>query len=133
MREGAFRGRHVLVTGGLGFIGSNLTRRLVEEGARVLVLDGLVAGSGGNPFSLAGLEGRVEVSLADLRDEHSTRHLVRGSPRLASPRQPALLVRSVRNYELRFRPRRAGPRPGGRRGGEPTWGTMPRATTDDDA
>lgn len=49
-----FAGRAVLVTGGLGFIGSNLTRRLLLEGARVRVLDALTKGDGGNRFNLEG-------------------------------------------------------------------------------
>jgi len=51
---GRFAGRTALVTGGLGFIGSNLARRLLAEGARVKVLDALTEGDGGNRFNLEG-------------------------------------------------------------------------------
>jgi UDP-glucose 4-epimerase len=78
MTATAFHGRRVLVTGGLGFLGSNLTRALIRQGASVVVVDNLRAGSGGNRFNLAGLEDRLEVHVADLRDEACTRQLVRG-------------------------------------------------------
>ncbi len=73
-----FRNRFVLVTGGLGFIGSTLARRLVSAGARVTVVDSLVPEYGGNRFNLAGVEDRVEVNISDVRDPHSMRHLVQG-------------------------------------------------------
>jgi UDP-glucose 4-epimerase len=67
----------VLVTGGLGFIGSNLARRLVQLGAEVLLIDSLVPEYGGNLFNIAGIEDRVTVNISDVRDEHSLRYLVR--------------------------------------------------------
>src|SRR5437763_14022330 len=71
-----FRDKRVLVTGGLGFIGSNLARRLVELGARVLLVDSLIPEYGGNLFNIAGLEGKVEINISDVRDEHGMRYLV---------------------------------------------------------
>jgi UDP-glucose 4-epimerase len=76
--EAAFRGKNILITGGLGFIGSNLARRLVELGARVTIVDSLIPEYGGNLFNIAGLEDRVGVNISDVRDEHSFRHLVQG-------------------------------------------------------
>ena len=73
-----FAGRRVLITGGLGFIGSNLARRLVEQGAKVTLVDSLIPEYGGNLFNVSGLEGRVQVNISDVRDEHSMKHLVRG-------------------------------------------------------
>jgi UDP-glucose 4-epimerase len=72
----AFANRRVLITGALGFIGSNLTRRLVELGARVLVVDSLIPEYGGNLFNIAGIEDRVEVNISDVRDAHSMAYLV---------------------------------------------------------
>jgi UDP-glucose 4-epimerase len=68
VNEAAYAGKPVLVTGGLGFSGSNLAIRLVEFGADVTVVDSLVPELGGNRFNLAPVEGRVRVSTADLRD-----------------------------------------------------------------
>ena len=67
-----------LITGGLGFIGSNLARRLVELGARVTLVDSLITEYGGNLFNIAGIEDRVRVNIADVRDEYSMDYLVQG-------------------------------------------------------
>ena len=68
----------MLITGGLGFIGSNLARRLVGFGARVLLVDSLVPHYGGNLFNVADIEALVRVNIADVRDEHGMRYLVQG-------------------------------------------------------
>src|SRR5690349_6843590 len=73
-----FAGKNVLITGGLGFIGSNLARKLLDEGARVLLLDSLVPEYGGNLFNIHGIEDRVRVNISDVRDQHSMRYLVQG-------------------------------------------------------
>jgi UDP-glucose 4-epimerase len=74
----SFRNARVLITGGLGFIGSNLARRLVEAGARVTLVDSLIPEYGGNLFNVEDLRGKVTVNIADVRDEHSMKHLVLG-------------------------------------------------------
>lgn len=63
-----FRNARVLITGGLGFLGSNLARRLVCLGARVSIVDALVPEHGGSRFNIAGIAGRVEVSIGDIND-----------------------------------------------------------------
>jgi UDP-glucose 4-epimerase len=73
-----FEQRKVLITGGLGFIGSNLARRLVELGARVTLVDSLIPEYGGNLFNVAGIENRVKSNISDVRHEHSLRYLVQG-------------------------------------------------------
>ena len=73
-----FRGKKILITGGLGFIGSNLARRLVDLGARVTLVDSLIPEYGGNLFNIAGLEDHVQVNISDVRDQHSMRYLVQG-------------------------------------------------------
>ncbi len=76
--EAAFGGKKVLITGGLGFIGSNLARRLVDLGANVTLIDSLIPEYGGNLFNIAGIEDRLKVNISDVRDEHSMRYLVQG-------------------------------------------------------
>jgi len=76
--EREFAGRRVLITGGLGFIGSNLARRLAEYGVQVTLVDSLVPAYGGNLHNVAGLESRVRVNISDVRDAHSFSYLVRG-------------------------------------------------------
>jgi nucleoside-diphosphate-sugar epimerase len=71
------RGRRALVTGGLGFIGSSLAHRLVDLGAEVLLVDAMVADSGGNLFNSAGIEHRVRVNISDVRNDTVMGVLVR--------------------------------------------------------
>ena len=73
----SFAGSRILITGGLGFIGSSLARRLVELGAHVLLVDSLIPTYGGNLFNIHGIEDRLVVNIADVRDEHSMKYLVR--------------------------------------------------------
>jgi UDP-glucose 4-epimerase len=61
-----YRGRTVLVTGGLGFIGSNLARRLVELGSKVRVIDALLPNFGGNRANIGGFENALDIHVADL-------------------------------------------------------------------
>ena len=73
-----FAGKRVVITGGLGFIGSNLARTLVRQGARVLLIDSLIPEYGGNLRNIRGLERRLEVNFADVRDAHVLPALLRG-------------------------------------------------------
>jgi UDP-glucose 4-epimerase len=75
---GRFSRAKALITGGLGFIGSNLARRLVELGAEVTLVDSLVPEYGGNRFNIDGLEDRVRVNISDVRDPYSLRSHVAG-------------------------------------------------------
>jgi len=72
-----FRGKRVLITGGLGFIGSTIARELVESGAQITLVDSLTPEYGGNLANIAGIEERVRVNISDVRDEHSFRFLIR--------------------------------------------------------
>jgi UDP-glucose 4-epimerase len=73
-----FSGARVLITGGLGFIGSTLGIRLADLGADVLLVDSLIPEYGGNFFNIAGHEGKLKVNIADVRDEFSMDYLVQG-------------------------------------------------------
>jgi len=68
----------ILVTGGMGFIGSSLARRLVSDGAQVTLCDAMIDGYGGNPANIAELRGRVEVDASDVRDAAAMERLVDG-------------------------------------------------------
>jgi UDP-glucose 4-epimerase len=73
-----FRNKNVLITGGVGFIGSNLARYLVKMGAEVLLVDSLIPKYGGNLFNIRELNQQVRLNIADVRDEHGLRYLVKG-------------------------------------------------------
>src|SRR5512139_1894366 len=76
--EQNFSGKRILITGGLGFIGSNLARRLADAGAHLILVDSLIPDYGGNLFNIDGYSGRVTVNIADVRDEYSMDYLVQG-------------------------------------------------------
>ena len=72
-----YRNRRVMITGGLGFIGSNLARHLVAAGADVLIVDALIPDYGGNRFNIDGIEDAIHVNYVDVRDERVMDVLVR--------------------------------------------------------
>lgn len=75
MRE-YFNKRRVLVTGGVGFIGSNLARTLVALGSKVTLVDSMIPEYGGNLFNIADIQDQVWVNITDVRDAHSMKYLV---------------------------------------------------------
>lgn len=72
-----FRDKNILITGGLGFIGSNLAIRLVELGAKVTLLDAMIEDHGGNLFNIEPIKDKLKINFSDIRDENSTKYLVR--------------------------------------------------------
>jgi UDP-glucose 4-epimerase len=74
--EQNFAGKRILITGGLGFIGSNLARRLADADAHLILVDSLIPDYGGNLFNLEGYADRVNINIADVRDEYSMDYLV---------------------------------------------------------
>ncbi len=73
-----FRDKEVLVTGGLGFIGSNLCIELVKNGAHVTIVDNMLPRQGGNLFNIKDIEDKVRVNFSDVRNSLSMNHLVKG-------------------------------------------------------
>ena len=73
-----YKGKSVLVTGGLGFIGSNLAIQLVYEGARVKVVDPLILGCGGNCFNLDPAAGSIEIINCSIADSSRLRPALQG-------------------------------------------------------
>lgn len=76
--DNAFRNTAVLITGGCGFIGSNLARRLVGLGAKVTVVDSLIPQYGGNLANLEDLRANLELNISDVRDPHAMAYLIQG-------------------------------------------------------
>jgi UDP-glucose 4-epimerase len=74
----SLKGSNILITGGLGFIGSNLARRLINLGAAVTLIDSLIPLYGGNPFNIHDLSGRVTVNVSDVRDPYAMAYLIQG-------------------------------------------------------
>lgn len=73
-----FNNKNVLITGGLGFIGSNLAHRLVDLGAHVTVVDSLIWAYGGNLFNVKDIKDKIRINISDVRDRHSMNALVQG-------------------------------------------------------
>jgi nucleoside-diphosphate-sugar epimerase len=73
-----YKGKNILITGGLGFIGSNLARELVGLGSKVTIIDSLVPEYGGNMFNIRGIEDELDINISDVRDEYSMNYLVQG-------------------------------------------------------
>ncbi len=71
-----FRNKKILITGGAGFIGSALARRLVAADADVTLVDSLIPEYGGNLHNLHGLDGKLQLNISDVRDAHSMKYLV---------------------------------------------------------
>ena len=74
----SYNGKQVLITGGLGFIGSNLARALVAQGAQVTLVDSLIPQYGGNPYNIADIRDQVSVNVCDVRDPFAMAYLLKG-------------------------------------------------------
>lgn len=72
-----FFNTRVLITGGLGFIGSNLAIRLIHEGARVTIVDSLIPQYGGNIYNIHGFEDKLRINISDVRDPYSMKELIK--------------------------------------------------------
>jgi len=77
-RAESFAGKNVMITGGLGMIGSSIACKLVPLGARVTLVDAFIEPYGANDFNIADVRNKVQVSVTDIRDKDAIRHLVKG-------------------------------------------------------
>jgi len=73
-----FQGKKVLITGGLGMIGSTIAHKLVEFGADVTLLDACIKPFGANFFSIEGIKDKIKINISDIRDRESIKYLVAG-------------------------------------------------------
>src|SRR6516162_3802634 len=72
-----FSGADVLITGGLGFIGSSLARRLVTLDTKVTLVDSLIPQYGGNLFNVDDIRGLVRIEMTDVRDTKAMTALIK--------------------------------------------------------
>ena len=77
MRQNNFKNKHVLITGGLGFIGSNLAQQLVSQGADITIVDSMIPEYGGNLFNLKNIEDKIEINYCDITDRNAMEYVVR--------------------------------------------------------
>jgi UDP-glucose 4-epimerase len=92
-----FRNKKVIITGGLGFIGSNLAIKLLELGAKVTLIDSLIPEYGGSLFNIKGIEENLRVNISDVRDSHSMQYLIRGQDYLFNLAGQTSHIDSMRN------------------------------------
>ncbi|MBP8858253.1 MAG: NAD-dependent epimerase/dehydratase family protein, partial [Anaerolineaceae bacterium] len=78
MDNDIFSGKKVLITGGLGFIGSNLAIKLVELGADVTLVDSLIPTYGGNLWNVEPIKDKVRINISDVRDPYAMKYLISG-------------------------------------------------------
>jgi nucleoside-diphosphate-sugar epimerase len=70
--------KKILITGGLGFIGSNLALRLIEDNNSITIIDSLIPEYGGNKRNIEKIKERVTINISDVRDTHAINQLVKG-------------------------------------------------------
>jgi dTDP-glucose 4,6-dehydratase/UDP-glucose 4-epimerase len=85
--QNSFQDKNVLITGGAGFIGSNLARALLKEGAKITIVDSMIPQYGGNFFNIADIQEKVKFNISDARDSYSFDYLIKN--------QHYLLVKSL--------------------------------------
>lgn len=73
----SYTNKKVLITGGLGFIGSNLARNLISQGAEVTLIDSLIPEYGGNLFNIKDIQDKVKVNICDVRDSFALTHILK--------------------------------------------------------
>jgi len=64
-----YRNKIIVITGGLGFLGSSLAQKLVNYQAKIIIIDNLNPLYGGNYFNLNGIQNKVKIIIDDIRNE----------------------------------------------------------------
>ncbi len=77
MYNNFFQKKKILITGGIGFLGSNIAKKLVELGSDVTLVDSMLPDYGGNEENIASFRNQVHVSFTDIRDSHSMPYLLK--------------------------------------------------------
>ncbi|MFZ5799965.1 MAG: NAD-dependent epimerase/dehydratase family protein, partial [Candidatus Omnitrophota bacterium] len=95
-----YAGKNILITGGLGFIGSTLAQALVGYKAKVTVIDSLIPHYGGNLFNVHGIEDKIAINIADVRDEYSLNYLVQGQDIIFNLAGTLSHIDSMRNPQI---------------------------------
>jgi nucleoside-diphosphate-sugar epimerase len=72
-----FKNKHILITGGAGFIGSNLAIKLIKLGAKVTIVDSMIENHGGNLFNLNPIKSKIHLNFSDIRDINSLKYIVK--------------------------------------------------------
>ncbi len=72
-----WKDKHILITGGAGFIGSTLALRLAGYGSRVTVVDSMIPEYGGNLNNLSDCANRIHINFSDIREPHSLKPLLK--------------------------------------------------------
>lgn len=73
----SYSNKKILITGGMGFIGSNLARALVHQGAKVTLIDSLIPQYGGNNFNIDDIKNEVVININDVRDKYAMEYLIK--------------------------------------------------------
>jgi UDP-glucose 4-epimerase len=97
--DDGFRSARVLITGGVGFIGSNLANRLVAMGAEVTLVDSMIPEYGGNLWNIESVREKVCVNIADVRDDHAMKYLLQHQDILFNLAGQTMPVRSSRSWK----------------------------------
>jgi len=78
MENEKWKAKEVLITGGLGFLGSNIAHKLVEKGAKVTVFDAALPEFGANPANIEEIKEKISVVKGDIRNKEAIRKAVEG-------------------------------------------------------
>lgn len=73
-----YKNAKVLITGGLGFIGSNLAIELNKLGAQVTLVDSMIPEYGGNLFNIESIKNKVTINFCSITDVNAINYLVEG-------------------------------------------------------